>query len=59
MGARPRYPRGVRRLASTAHPAIQVGLGDGSVRTLSSGVSPATWAAALTPAGGETLGNDW
>jgi hypothetical protein len=48
-----------RRLASTPHDNINVGLGDGSVRTVSSGISPITWAAALTPAGGETLGSDW
>jgi prepilin-type N-terminal cleavage/methylation domain-containing protein len=47
-------------LASTAHPGgTQVGLGDGSVRNLSSGVSGTTWWAACTPAGGEVLGSDW
>jgi prepilin-type N-terminal cleavage/methylation domain-containing protein len=39
--------------------AIQVLLGDGSIRGVSSGVSAATWNAALTPNGGEVLGNDW
>jgi hypothetical protein len=29
------------------------------VRTLSSGMSGATWWAACTPAGGEVLGADW
>ncbi len=38
---------------------INVGLGDGSVRFVSQGVSPNTWWSALTPAGGETLGSDW
>ena len=38
---------------------IIVGLGDGSVRMVSAGVSGSTWAAACTPAGGEILGNDW
>jgi prepilin-type N-terminal cleavage/methylation domain-containing protein len=38
---------------------IQVCLGDASVRTVGSDVSPASWAAALTPAGGEVLGSDW
>ncbi|HXD85084.1 MAG TPA: DUF1559 domain-containing protein [Urbifossiella sp.] len=38
---------------------INVGLGDGSVRTLGSGISGATFFAACTPAGGETLGNNW
>ena len=46
--------------ASTPHGAvIMVGLGDGSVRTVGSSVSPATWWAALTPANGETLGGNW
>jgi prepilin-type N-terminal cleavage/methylation domain-containing protein len=44
----------------SAHPGgIMVGLCDGSVRFLSNGVSPATWWAACTPAGGEVLGADW
>jgi prepilin-type processing-associated H-X9-DG protein len=38
---------------------INVALGDGSVRFVGLGVSNATWWAALTPAGGETLGKDW
>ena len=46
--------------AATAHAGgIQVGLVDGSVRTLSPGLSGATWAAAVTRAGGEVLGSDW
>jgi prepilin-type N-terminal cleavage/methylation domain-containing protein len=48
-----------KRLASTPHAAMNVGLGDGSVRTVSAGISPITWASALTPAGGEVLSNDW
>jgi hypothetical protein len=38
---------------------IIVGMGDGSTRVVSSGVSQFTWSAALTPAGGEVLGSDW
>jgi prepilin-type N-terminal cleavage/methylation domain-containing protein len=34
-------------------------LGDGSVKGVGAGVSPSTWAAALTPDGGEVLGSDW
>jgi hypothetical protein len=48
------------RLASSGHTAgMNVGLGDGSVRFLSQGISAITWASALTPAGGEVLGSDW
>jgi prepilin-type N-terminal cleavage/methylation domain-containing protein len=46
--------------ASTSHTgSIQVGLVDGSVRGVSSSVSPTTWWWACTPSGGEVLGNDW
>ena len=38
---------------------INVGLGDGSVRFVSFGVSAATWAAANNPNDGLSLGNDW
>ena len=48
------------RYASAPRSAgILVGLGDGSVRMLASGVSPDTWWRACTPDGGEVLGNDW
>ena len=46
--------------AATAHAGgIQVGLVDGSVRTLAPSLSGDTWAAAVTRAGGEVLGPDW
>jgi hypothetical protein len=46
--------------ASTPHSGgIQVGLVDGSVRTLSPSMNGATWWAAVTPAGGEALSWDW
>jgi hypothetical protein len=46
--------------AATAHAGgIQVGLADGSVRTLALGMTGATWWAAVTPSGGEVLGSDW
>jgi len=48
-----------RRLASTPHTVMQVALADGSVRSLRASMDPVTWAAAITPAGGEVLGNDW
>jgi len=47
-------------LPSTGHTGgMQVGLGDGSVRTMASAVSPATFWAASTPANGDLLGSDW
>jgi prepilin-type N-terminal cleavage/methylation domain-containing protein len=36
-----------------------VGLGDGSVRGVSSGMSVTTWANACTPSDGNPLGSDW
>jgi prepilin-type processing-associated H-X9-DG protein len=49
-----------KRLASSPHTAgMNVALADGSVRFLNQGISPATWWAACTPAGNETLGSDW
>jgi prepilin-type N-terminal cleavage/methylation domain-containing protein len=45
---------------ATAHPGgMVVGLADGSVRTLSPGLSGTTWWAAVTPSVGEVLGSDW
>jgi prepilin-type N-terminal cleavage/methylation domain-containing protein/prepilin-type processing-associated H-X9-DG protein len=38
---------------------INVAMGDGSVRTVSQGVSGPTWFYASTPASGDVLGNDW
>jgi hypothetical protein len=46
--------------ASTPHTGTcQVGLMDGSVRGVSSGVSQATWQNAITPDDGTPLGPDW
>jgi prepilin-type processing-associated H-X9-DG protein len=38
---------------------INCAMGDGSVKFVSQGVSWTTWWAALTPAAGDLLGNDW
>jgi prepilin-type N-terminal cleavage/methylation domain-containing protein len=38
---------------------ILVGLGDGSVRMVSTSVSQTTWSNAVNPADGQTLGPDW
>jgi hypothetical protein len=46
--------------ASTAHTGgILGGMADGSVRTISQGVSANTWWYVCTPSGGETLPSDW
>ena len=42
-----------RRLASTQHTNMQVGLADGSIRGMSGSIANAVWFALLTPAGGE------
>jgi Protein of unknown function (DUF1559) len=48
------------RLASAPRSSgILVGLGDGSVRFVSAGISPTTWWSACTPDQGEVLGSDW
>jgi type II secretory pathway pseudopilin PulG len=42
------------------HPGgIMVGLGDGSVRSVSPNISPQTWWLAVVPDDGMPLGNDW
>jgi prepilin-type N-terminal cleavage/methylation domain-containing protein len=38
---------------------ILVGLGDGSVRLVNTGISQLTWMNAVNPADGNVLGNDW
>jgi prepilin-type N-terminal cleavage/methylation domain-containing protein len=38
---------------------VQVALGDASVRSVSSGVTPFTWYCALMPSDGQPLGSDW
>ncbi len=46
--------------AMSSHPgSMQVGLADGSVRAITSGISPSTWWAACTPQAGDLLGSDW
>jgi len=48
------------RLAQTSHASgMVVAMSDGSTRTISASVSPETWWAACTAAGGDTLGSDW
>lgn len=57
---RPALPDCDARMLQTPYAGgLHVGMADGSVRTVNPAVSPATFWAAITPAGGETLGNDW
>ena len=42
-----------------AHTAMQVGLGDGSVRGVSPSMNVSTWANACNPTDGNVLGSDW
>jgi hypothetical protein len=39
--------------------SIQVAMCDGTTRSVSVGISPATWAAAHTPSAGDVIGPDW
>ena len=47
-------------LTQSAHTGVmQVGMGDGSVRGVSAGVSATTWSYVQTPSDGQPLGSDW
>jgi prepilin-type N-terminal cleavage/methylation domain-containing protein/prepilin-type processing-associated H-X9-DG protein len=48
-----------RRPNSPHSGGINVGMADGSVRFVAPSISGRTWWAAVTPAGGEVLGDDW
>jgi prepilin-type processing-associated H-X9-DG protein len=48
-----------RRVQSGHAVIVNVGMCDGSVRGVSSGVTQPTWQDALTPADGRPLGADW
>ena len=39
--------------------SMLVGMGDGSVRSVSNSIDPATWWSATTATGGEVLGGNW
>ena len=57
---RPRIEECNPRVPQTPYSGgLLVGLGDGSVRLVSPGISPATFWAAVSPNGGEVLGPDW
>jgi hypothetical protein len=47
-------------MASSAHVGVMVvNMADGSTRTISRGISPQTWWAAITPNSKDLLGTDW
>jgi prepilin-type N-terminal cleavage/methylation domain-containing protein len=46
-------------VTQTSHTAMQVGMGDGSVRSVSKSVSLTTWTSACVPNDGKPLGPDW
>jgi prepilin-type N-terminal cleavage/methylation domain-containing protein len=50
---------GYRVAHSYGAAGIQVGLGDGSVRTVAATISPFTWNGAMCPNDGNPLGSDW
>ncbi|HND50779.1 MAG TPA: DUF1559 domain-containing protein [Pirellulaceae bacterium] len=53
------YERTWKAARSSHKGGVMVGMGDGSVRFVSDGISLSTWRALSTVAGGEVLGNDW
>jgi prepilin-type N-terminal cleavage/methylation domain-containing protein len=44
---------------NSPHPVLLVGLGDGSVRGVNSGISKASWLAVCVPNSGQVPGSDW
>ncbi len=46
-------------ITQSVHPAMQVALGDGSVRSCAGTMSKTTWIQACTPNDGAPLGDDW
>ncbi|QVL30981.1 DUF1559 domain-containing protein [Telmatocola sphagniphila] len=46
-------------LCQSYHSIMNVALMDGSVRKVTTGLSPLTWTNALNPADGQVLGSDW
>ena len=49
-----------KRLSQGPHTGnVMMGMGDGSCRGVTAGLTPATWAAAQQPADGVPLGSDW
>jgi prepilin-type N-terminal cleavage/methylation domain-containing protein len=58
MGVRP--TQADPNLCQSYHTGVMnIALMDGSVRTISAALSPATWSNALNPSDGQVLGSDW
>ena len=56
---KPRDGRCDFRATATPHDTMLVGLGDGSVRTVSDNISLTTWWQSCNPKDGNPLGSDW
>ena len=59
VGGTTRQNCDIRRLHALSAGGCQVGMLDGSVRNVTTSITPVTWAAVCTPSGGEVLGTDW
>jgi prepilin-type N-terminal cleavage/methylation domain-containing protein len=46
-------------VVQTPHPVLNVAMADGSIKTVTAGVSSTTWSAAMQPNDGTALGPDW
>ncbi len=46
-------------VTNSVHATMQVGLGDGSVRSVNGGISKASWLAVCIPNSGKVAGSDW
>jgi prepilin-type N-terminal cleavage/methylation domain-containing protein len=55
----PAPAQAVCTVPNTPFPALTVGMGDGSVRSVASEVSRTTWLAVHTPRSGDLAGSDW
>ena len=44
---------------NSAHPVLLIGLGDGSVRSVSNNISKSSWLAVCIPNSGQVPGSDW
>jgi prepilin-type N-terminal cleavage/methylation domain-containing protein len=55
----PLQPNCQLEIAQSSHSTLTVGIADGSIHSVAESISPKTWWALLTPAGGEVVAVDW